>query len=131
MDISLGDFLPMVSKNSFLLKRRIQRDNFIRNEFWIDNRQFGSYQRQPQIISTPVICPYSILFGDSIGSGTVNITYSLTYEGPVVEGWPPDKDRYMPHYILPAQNTFSIQPPSSYFKDCKLMVAVQSRRESL
>ena len=123
MDISLGDFLPMVSKNSFLLKRRLQRDNFIRNEFWIDNRQFGSYRRQPRIISTPVICPYSILFGDSIGSGTVNITYSLTYEGPVVEGWPPDKDRHMPHYLLPGENTFSIQPPPSYFKDCQLLVA--------
>ena len=51
--------------------------------------------------------------------------------GPVVEGWPPDKDRHMPHYILPAQNTFSIQPPPSYFKGCQLLVVVQSRRESL
>ena len=100
---------------------------FNREKFWIDIRQ----QKQPQMLPTNVTCPYLMLFEDSIGSGTVNITYSLTYEGPVVEGWPPDKDRYMPHYILPAQNTFSIQPPSSYFKDCKLMVAVQSRRESL
>ena len=83
------------------------------------------------ISAPPVICPYSILFEDSIGPGTVNITYSLTYEGPVVEGWPPNKDRHMPHYILPGKNTFSIQPTPSYFKDCQLLVAVQSRRESL
>ena len=106
---------------------------FIREEFWIDNHWLRSYQRQPQIspTMTAVICPYSILFDDSIGTGSVNITYSLTYEGPVVDGWPPDKDRYMPHYILPSQNTFSIQPPPSYFKDCQLLVIVQSRRESL
>ena len=86
-----------------------------REEFWIDNHQLEPYQRQPQIIPTTatVICPYSILFDDSIGTGSLNITYSLTYEGPVVDGWPPDKGRYMPHYILPSQNTFSIQPPPS------------------
>ena len=104
-----------------------------REEFWIDNHQLEPYQRQPKIIPTTatVICPYSILFDDSIGTGSVNITYSLNYEGPVVDGWPPDQDRYMPHYILPGQNTFSIQPPPSYFKDCQLLVIVQSRRESL
>ena len=78
----------------------------------------------------PVICPYSILFEDSIGSGNVNISYSLTYEGPVVEGWPPEKDRYMPNYILPGKNTFSIQPSPSYFKDCQLLVVVTSRRDN-
>ena len=106
---------------------------FYREEFWIDNHQLEPYQRQPKIIPTTatVICPYSILFDDSIRTGSLNITYSLTYEGPVVEGWPPDQDRYMPHYILPGQNTFSIQPPPSYFKDCQLLVIVQSRRESL
>ena len=70
--------------------------------FWIDNHLLEAHQHQQQKISAPpVICPYSILFEDSIGSGNVNISYSLTYEGPVVEGWPPEKDRYMPNYILP------------------------------
>ena len=101
--------------------------------FWIDNHKLGTYQHQQQGISAPpVICPYSILVEDSIGSGgTVNITYSLTYKGPVVEGWPPEKDRYMPHYIFPGKNTFSIQPPPSYFKDCHLLVVVTSRRDNL
>ena len=83
------------------------------------------------ISAPPVICPYSILFEDSIGPGTVNITYSLTYEGPVVEGWLPNKDRHMPHYILPGKNTFSIQPSLSYFKDCQLLVVVTPRRDNL
>ena len=32
------------------------------------------------------------------------------YKGPIVEGWPPNHDRYMPNYIHPDENSFSIQP---------------------
>ena len=53
-----------------------------------------------------------------------------TYEGPIIEGWPPGKDRYMPHYIQPDQDTFLIKPPASYFQGCKLLIAVLSRPES-
>ena len=32
------------------------------------------------------------------------------YKGPIVEGWPPNHDRYMPNYIHPNENSFSMQP---------------------
>ena len=28
------------------------------------------------------------------------------YKGPIVEGWPPNHDRYMPNYIHPNENYF-------------------------
>ena len=45
-------------------------------------------------------------------SKKVEITFDNPdkYKGPIVEGWPPNHDRYMPHYIHPDENSFSIQP---------------------
>ena len=49
----------------------------------------------------------------------------------MVEGWPPFKDRYIPHYIHPNEDTFLLRPPSTYFKGCKVLIAIHSRTESL
>lgn len=48
----------------------------------------------------------------------VNITYDdpKRYKGPHVEGWPPGKDRYMPNYIKPKQDTFPLRPSKAHFK---------------
>ena len=45
-------------------------------------------------------------------SKKVEITFDNPdkYKGPIVEGWPPNHDRYMPNYIHPGENSFSIQP---------------------
>ena len=48
----------------------------------------------------------------------------------IVEGWPPDKDRYMPHYIHPDQDTFSIRPSKAKFKGCQLLIVVHSALEA-
>ena len=47
-----------------------------------------------------------------------------------VEGWPPDKDRFMPHYIHPYQDTFSIRPSKAKFKGCQLLIVVHSTLEA-
>ena len=48
------------------------------------------------------------------------------YKGPVVEGWPPNSDRFMPHYIKPDEDTFSIKPSKAHFENCNLLVIVHS-----
>ena len=47
----------------------------------------------------------------------VNITYEdpKTYKGPHLEGWPPGKDRHMPNYIKPDEDTFPLRPSKSHF----------------
>ena len=78
---------------------------------------------------------FTIIMEDSMAMGDepVNITFDSpsTFKGPVVEGWPPSKDRYMPHYIQPNEDTFLLRPPSTYFKGCKVLIAIHSRIESL
>lgn len=58
----------------------------------------------------------------------VKITYDNpdVYKGPFVEGWPPSKDRYMPRYIRPDEDTFPIRPPITHFFGCNLLVIVHS-----
>ena len=34
--------------------------------------------------------------------------------------------RYMPHYILPGEDNFSVKPSKAHFKYCKLLVIVHS-----
>ena len=48
----------------------------------------------------------------------INITYDdpKKYKGPHVEGWPPTKDRYMPNYIKPDQDTFPLRPSKAHFQ---------------
>ena len=48
------------------------------------------------------------------------------YKGPYVEGWPPSKDRSMPRYIKPGEDTFPIRPSKDHFKGCNLLVIVHS-----
>lgn len=61
-------------------------------------------------------------------SKKVKITFDNPdlYKGPFVEGWPPSKDRYMPHYIKPGEDTFPIRPSKDHFKGCNLLVIVHS-----
>ena len=47
-------------------------------------------------------------------------------EGPFVDGWPPGKDRYMPNYIKPDQDTFLLRPSKDKFENCDLLVIVHS-----
>jgi len=58
----------------------------------------------------------------------VNITYDdpKKYKGPHVEGWPPGKDRYMPNYIKPKEDTFSLRPSKAHFKGCEILVIIHS-----
>merc|ERR1711962_428302 len=58
----------------------------------------------------------------------VNITYDdpKRYKGPHVEGWPPGKDRYMPNYIKPKQDTFPLRPSKAHFKGCEILVIIHS-----
>ena len=55
--------------------------------------------------------------------------YTLTYDdpgeykGPVVEGWPPGKNRSMELYLRPSEDTFLMRPAKSH---CKLLVVVHT-----
>ena len=60
----------------------------------------------------------------------------LTYDNPTkyrgkhVEGWPPLKDRHMPNYIRPEEDTFLLRPVRDIFKHCDMVVMVHSRMEA-
>ena len=62
----------------------------------------------------------------------VNITYDNPekYSGLHIEGWPPGKDRQMPNYIKPDQDTFSLRPSKAHFKGCEILVIVHSAIDS-
>ena len=47
------------------------------------------------------------------------------YTGPIVEGWPPTKDRSMHLYIRPGENSFRIQPKLKMF-GTKILIIVLS-----
>ena len=78
--------------------------------------------------------PNQINMANGLGSNKVNITYELLPKNKrqthIIADWPPSKDRYMPHYIQPNKNTFSLQPSLAKSTGCKLLVAVTSRVES-
>ena len=58
----------------------------------------------------------------------INITYDRKvpekYLG--LEGWPPGKDRHMPNYIKPDQDTFPLRPSKAHFKGCEILVIIHS-----
>ena len=47
-----------------------------------------------------------------------------------LEGWPPGKDRHMPNYIKPDQDTFPLRPSKAHFKGCEILVIVHSAIDS-
>jgi len=49
-----------------------------------------------------------------------------TYQGPVVEGWPPGKNRSLPLYLRPTEDTFLMRP-QNIVQSCKLLVIVHCR----
>ena len=49
-----------------------------------------------------------------------------TYQGPVVEGWPPGKNRSLPLYLRPIEDTFLMRP-QKIGHSCKLLVVVHCR----
>ena len=50
---------------------------------------------------------------------------SADYSGPVVEGWPPSKSRWMPLYIRPEEDSFLIRPEVDLDKT-RIIVIVHS-----
>lgn len=49
------------------------------------------------------------------------------YRGPVVEGWPPGKNRSLERYLRPTEaNTFPMVPTSEAVGKCQLLVVVHS-----
>ena len=76
-------------------------------------------------------CVFEILYSFNFSTDSwqpVNITYEnpKTYKGPLLEGWPPGKDRHMPNYIKPDQDTFPLRPSKAHFKGCEILVIVHS-----
>ncbi len=58
----------------------------------------------------------------------VKITFDSPerYKGPFVEGWPPKKNRNMPSYIRPDNDTFPTRPWRTHTKGANLLVVVHS-----
>ena len=86
-------------------------------------RRSGGQGIKGQSVQSPLIITKG-------GIGAQPVTFSFDSPSPILEDWPPGKDRYMPHYIHPGQDTFLIKPPRSYFQGCKLLIAVLSRTVS-
>ena len=49
------------------------------------------------------------------------------YKGPVVEGWPPQRNRSIPLYIRPKVDTFPWRPTSEAVRNCQLLIIVHTR----
>jgi hypothetical protein len=43
-----------------------------------------------------------------------------------VDGWPPNSDRSMPHYIRPDEDTFLMRPSKAHLQDCNMLVIIHS-----
>ena len=48
------------------------------------------------------------------------------YNGSVVEGWPPEKNRSLELYIHPEEDTFPLKPTSKAVKNCKFLIMVHT-----
>ena len=44
------------------------------------------------------------------------------YKGPVVEGWPPERNRSMEPYIRPNEETFLMRPTLEAVKNCQMLI---------
>ena len=48
------------------------------------------------------------------------------YKGPIVEGWPPERNRSQDLYIRPEEDTFPLKPTSKAVKNCKFLIMVHT-----
>ena len=48
------------------------------------------------------------------------------YKGPIVEGWPPERNRSLDLYIHPEDDTFPLKPKSEAVKSCKFLIMVHT-----
>ena len=48
------------------------------------------------------------------------------YKGPIVEGWPPERNRSLDLYIHPEEDTFPLKPKSEAVKNCKFLIMVHT-----
>lgn len=48
------------------------------------------------------------------------------YKGPVVEGWPPERNRSMGRYIRPNEDTFLMRPTLEAVKNCQMLIIVHT-----
>ena len=53
-------------------------------------------------------------------------TQASKYKGPIVEGWPPERNRSMDLYIHPEEDTFPLKPTSMAVKNCKFLIMVHT-----
>ena len=48
------------------------------------------------------------------------------YKGPIVEGWPPERNRSLDLYICPKEDTFPMTPTSNAIKNCKFLIMIHT-----
>ena len=53
------------------------------------------------------------------------------YKGPVVEGWPPERNRSMGRYIRPNEDTFLMRPTLEAVKNCQMLIIGKSEKNYL
>ena len=53
------------------------------------------------------------------------------YKGPVVEGWPPERNRSMERYIRPNEDTFLMRPTLEAVKNCQMLIIGNSEKNYL
>ena len=51
------------------------------------------------------------------------------YKGPVVEGWPPERNRSMERYIRPNEDTFLMRPTLEAVKNCQMLIIGKSGKK--
>ena len=51
------------------------------------------------------------------------------YKGPVVEGWPPERNRSMERYIRPNEDTFLMRPTLEAVKNCQMLIIGKSEKK--
>ena len=64
-------------------------------------------------------------------TGDINkfpLTYmqASKYKGPIVEGWPPERNRLLDLYIRPKEDTFYMTPTSKAIKNCKFLIMIHT-----
>ena len=52
--------------------------------------------------------------------------HASNYKGPIVEGWPPERNRSLDLYIRPEEDTFPLKPTSMAVKNCKFLIMIHT-----
>ena len=69
----------------------------------------------------------AIVLKPDIGKYPLTYIAANKYKGPVVEGWPPQRNRSIPLYIRPKKDTFPWRPTSEAVRNCQLLIIVHTR----